>query len=145
MSRGHSSRIEHGRCILGHPFHRVRTAGGVASAHAAIIEIDRPVAGAQDGQDAKPHFMCKAKTHDEQHGRTAALFIPIKVVSLVGGNVGHFFQSNRFEIGMPTPIYMVSRVSIPKMKWPWCFTPEPERGSMEAPPRISRRNGISVC
>ncbi len=87
---------------------RVRTAGGVASAHAAIIEIDGPVAGAQDGQDAKPHLMRETKTHDEQHGRTAALFIPINVGSLAGGDVGHFYQSNRFEIGMLTPIYMVS-------------------------------------
>ena len=144
MSRRHSSRIQDRRRIVSHPFDQVWTRRRVASAHSPVVKINCPVIPAQDGKDPKPHFMGKTQAHNEQNRWAATLFIPIKLSSLIG-DVRHFSQSSCFAFGMPTPIYMVCAGGTPQMKWPSPFTPKLGRGRIETPPRISRRNGISVC
>lgn len=88
--------------------------------------------------------MGETQPHDEQDRRTAPLFIPINPRALVG-DVRHFLQSSRCVHGKWTTIYMVAAGERHQMEWVCDFTLPNEPCTMEAPPRISQRTGISVC
>ena len=148
MSCRHSCRIQDSRRVLGHPFYRIRAARNVASSHATVVKVDSAVMLGQDRQDAKPHIMGETQTHNEEDRGPAALLIPENSCALAG-DVRHYPQSSRRvmqrNLRKSTPIYMGVRAAEPQMKWLCYFTLETGQGSIETPPRISRRNGISVC
>jgi hypothetical protein len=104
--------------------------------------------------------MGETQTHYEEHRRSATLLVPINVGPLAG-HVRHCNQSSNvagrghIRLSLPvefsllswkwTPIYMVWLELIYQIKCSSSFTLQRGQGSMEAPPRISLRNGISVC
>jgi len=156
MSSRYSRSIQHSRRILCHQPHPVRSARRVASPHAPVIEENRPVAPAQNRQDPKPHVVCETQTHNEQHRLPAAHLVPINVHPAIS-NVRHSNQRisadfscsllltpRSFLRNRPTT-YMVQPAVTYKLEWSSSFTPPSSQGSIEIPPRISQRNGISVC
>ncbi len=83
LSSGHACRIQNRHRIGGHLGYPVWGARYIAAPDPAIIEYDNPVASLQARQNAKPHFVAKAKTHNEQDWRSGAILLPVNSDPLI--------------------------------------------------------------